>query len=183
VLSLETGHDRDYGTNPYVGYDDPSSAPFALIGEPDPRLPPKERVVGLRDGDAALAVPYSLLRDHAIGTWSALATRVGDRLVVVFWHAGTLSPVDAADIERSEDVGSTGSFSPLLDGKRLTFRATPDGIVDHQTGTTWDVFGRGSAGPLDGRQLDRVVAIESFWFDWAAFFAGTEIARDGSASP
>lgn len=176
VLSLETGHDRDYGRNPYVGYDDPQSPPFALIGEADRRLPPKERVVGLRDGENALAVPYTLLRERAAGDWAVVATEVGARSVVVFWHAGTLSAIDAANIEDSADVGATGSFSPELDGRALTFTATADGIVDDQTATTWDLFGRGSAGPLAGSQLDPVVAIESFWFDWAAFFVGSDIA-------
>jgi len=178
VLSIETGHERDYGRNPYVGYDEPDSPPFALIGEADRRLPPKERVLGLRDGDEALAVPYTLLRERAVGDWSVVPARVGDRAVVVFWHAGTLSALDAANIERSADVGATGTFSPVLDRQRLTFRPSADGIVDQQTGTTWDLFGRGSAGPLEGRQLDRVVAIESFWFDWAAFFVGSDIAGE-----
>jgi hypothetical protein len=26
--------------------------------------------------------------------------------------------------------------------------------------------GRAVAGPLSGKQLDRVISIESFWFDW-----------------
>ena len=180
VLSLDTGHERDYGRNPYVGYDDPTSAPFAFVGGLDGRLPPKERIVGLRDGDDALAVPYTLLEERAVGDWSVVSARVGARSVAVFWHAGTLSALDAADIERSADVGATASFSPEIDGRRLTFVATRDGIIDEESGTTWDLFGLGSAGALAGRQLDRVVAIESFWFDWAAFFVASDILVDGS---
>jgi hypothetical protein len=178
VLSLETGHERDYGRNPYVGYDEAGSPPFALIGDVDPRLPAKERVVGLRDGEEALAVPYPLLEEAAVGGWAAVPAQVGERPVVVFWHEGTRSALDAANIERSKEVGATGSFSPVLDGRTLTFTATADGIVDDQTDTSWDLFGRGSDGPLAGRQLDPVVAVESFWFDWAAFFSGTAVLEE-----
>lgn len=55
VLSRDTGADRDYGRNPNSGYDDPAAAPFLFDGESDPRLPPKERVIGL-PGRATLAV-------------------------------------------------------------------------------------------------------------------------------
>ncbi len=46
VLSLETGHQRQYGLNPYRSYDQPDLDPFLLKGLPDRRRPPKERVVG-----------------------------------------------------------------------------------------------------------------------------------------
>jgi hypothetical protein len=55
------------------------------------------------------------------------------------------------------------------------FRATIDGVVDEQTGTRWDLFGRGVEGPLSGEELQRVISIESFWFDWVAFHPETRI--------
>jgi len=47
--------------------------------------------------------------------------------------------------------------------------------VDDQTGSTWDIFGRAVSGPLEGRSLDMVISVESFWFDWAAFHPDTRI--------
>ena len=47
---LDTGFHRDYGRNPYRGYDDIDSTPFLLSGPPDPRLPPMERVVAITLG-------------------------------------------------------------------------------------------------------------------------------------
>lgn len=41
VLSRDTGHDRDYGTNPYPGYDDVDTAPFLFEGETEAGSPPK----------------------------------------------------------------------------------------------------------------------------------------------
>jgi hypothetical protein len=175
VLSQQTGFERPYGENPYVGYDEADSDAFLFTGDVDDRLPTKARVVGVRIGARAVAYPYAELVRASIGGWSVLRDRVGDEDLVVFWKAGTLSAVDAGAIEDSREVGATGVFRPRADGRALEFRATPDGIVDDQTGSTWDIFGRAVSGPLVGGELERVVSIESFWFDWAAFFPGTEV--------
>jgi len=51
VLSRQTGFERSYGRNPYVGYSS-SSRPFLFDGELDDRFPALERVVRWRpDGD------------------------------------------------------------------------------------------------------------------------------------
>src|SRR3990172_7941369 len=62
VLSLETGSSRDYGRNPYVGYDTVDQNPFLFEGVVDGRLAPKERVVTMGEGADALALPLSELR-------------------------------------------------------------------------------------------------------------------------
>ncbi len=41
VLSRQTGFNRDYGRNPYVGYDTVDQNPFLFFGELDGRLPPR----------------------------------------------------------------------------------------------------------------------------------------------
>jgi hypothetical protein len=175
VLSRDTGHRRSYGSNPYEGYDRPDSQPFLFKGEPDPRLPSKARVVGVRVGDDVVAFPYEQLTAHATRGWSVLSETVGGRQVVVFWKDGAASAVDSGQIAFSRSVGATGVFDPAPDGRRLTFAATQAGIVDDQTGSSWDIFGRAVGGPLEGAQLDRVISIESFWFDWAAFYPDTRI--------
>jgi uncharacterized protein DUF3179 len=62
VLTRATGYSRDYGQNPYVGYDSVSSPPFfpAAHGS-DHRLQPKERVVLVERRGQAVAVPFSVL--------------------------------------------------------------------------------------------------------------------------
>ncbi len=176
VLSRNTGASRPYGENPYGGYDRPNSSPFAFGGAAiDPRLPPKARVVGVQVGDDVEAFPYDVLSVRALGGWSAVTDRVGGRIVVVFWKEGTVSAVDAPVIADSRSVGSTGVFDLRVAGRTLTFRATSGGIVDEQTGSGWDIFGRAVSGPLAGTKLRPVVSTESFWFDWAAFHPDTRI--------
>jgi hypothetical protein len=174
VLSLDTGHRRSYGSNPYVGYDDPNSRPGFGVGEIDDRLPPKARVLGVRVDEHAVAFPYARLEDRTRG-WGVGQTEVGGEPVVVFWKAGTVSAIDAGLIQESRDVGATGAFRPEADGQALTLRAEGGGIVDEQTGSRWDIFGRAVAGPLEGTALERVIAIDSLWFDWVGFFPETEI--------
>jgi hypothetical protein len=178
VLSRETGLSRDYGRNPYVGYDTIDQDPFLFDGVLDGRLPPKERVVTVGEGDGTVAFPYSELRKAGVAT----ATVGGDE-VVVFWTPGTASALDGPNIDDSKDVGATGVFRPTVDGRQLTFvrEGGEDAqIVDRETGSTWSVAGGAVAGELSGSELDPVVHGDHFWFAWAAFSPETTIWTAGS---
>lgn len=173
VLSRETGYRRDYGRNPYVGYDRVDQQPFLFRGVVDGRLAPMERVVTVVEGDEALAFPYSELARTGIATET-----VAGAPIVVFWTPGTASALDAPTIDAGRDVGTTGVFDPELDGRTLTFErpSGPSGpIVDRETGSTWSITGRATAGPLAGRSLEPVVHGDHFWFAWAAFQPTTRI--------
>lgn len=177
VLSRDTGLGRDYGRNPYVGYDTVDQNPFLFDGVLDGRLAPKERVVTVGEGATAMAFPYSELRK--VGVASAV---VGGEEIVVFWSAGTASALDAPMIDQGEDVGATGVFRPVVDGRRLTFER-PDGpaapIRDRETGSTWSVVGVAIAGELKDARLEPVVHGDHFWFAWAAFSPETTIWTAG----
>ncbi|MFQ5875457.1 MAG: DUF3179 domain-containing protein, partial [Dehalococcoidia bacterium] len=58
VLSRDTGFARDYGRNPYTGYDDVNKPPFLFVGPEDDRLRPVDRVVTVSIGDEAAAYPF-----------------------------------------------------------------------------------------------------------------------------
>ncbi len=176
VLSRDTGHERPYGENPYVGYDS-SGDPLLYTGERDTRLGQTDRVLGVAVGEDVIAFPYAELRELAAGDWSVVTEEVGGRAVVVFWKAGTTSALDDVEIAASRDVGAVAAYRPEAEGRRLTFEARPEGIVDLQTGSTWDITGVATAGPLEGARLEPVLAIDSFWFDWAAFHPETRIYR------
>ncbi len=173
VLSRETGYRRAYGRNPYVGYDTIDQNPFLFDGVVDGRLPPKERVVTIGEGETAVALPYSELRKVGVA-----AITVGDEPVVVFWRPGTASALEGPSINENADVGATGVFKPVVDGRSLTFERVggEDGpIKDRETGSTWSVTGVATAGPLAGSRLEPVVHGDHFWFAWAAFAPATTI--------
>ncbi len=183
VLSRDTGHRRDYGRNPYVGYDTADQQPFLFAGVTDGRLAPKERVVtlGEQDSEAPISIPYSELRADGV-----VNVEFEGAPTVVFWEPGAVSALDAAYVDESEDVGGTGVFSAVVEGETLTF--TRDGgedaaITDAQTGSTWDITGRAVDGPLNGAALTPISHGDHFWFAWAAFVPHTSIwTTDGIIS-
>lgn len=170
VLSRDTGFERDYGRNPYLGYDDIDGTPFLFEGDIDGRYTAMTRVVGVEiDGDA-VAVPLARLREAGV-----VNAEVGGTDVVVLWQAGTASALDADDVAGGSDVGATGVFVPVVDGQRLDFGPADDGFVDAQTGSTWNILGEAFAGALTGARLDPVAHVDTFWFAWSAFIPDTEI--------
>ena len=172
VLNRDTGFSRGYGRNPYIGYDEPGDDPFLLDVDADGRLAAKERVVGIGQGDDAVAVVASrLLRT---GT---LELDVAGEPVVLLARKGLRSALDKATIAAGRDVGVTGAFSPVVDGQQLTFQRRGEQFVDAQTGSTWSVLGVAQDGPLAGKRLSTVQHVDTFWFAWALFQPDTTIRR------
>jgi hypothetical protein len=171
VLSRDTGHRRDYGRNPYVGYDDRSNSPIRdfFRRDTDPRLPAMERVVAVEVG-GGWAVPFGKLSEVR----TANATTGGVPLAV-FWQPGAASALDRAEISQGRDVGQTAVFDRRVDGRTLTFRGTAAGFQDRETGSRWDMAGRAVAGPLRGQRLRAVPHGNHFWFAWIVFRPDTEL--------
>jgi hypothetical protein len=170
VLSLDTGFNRSYGSNPYVGYDDVSQSPFLFSGPLDDRMRPMERVLGiLLPTGTDVAYTFDRLSDEKV-----INDFLDDTPIVAFWKAGTASALDTSTISSGNDVGSTGVFLSTLDGESLTFIRNNDGTFqDEQTFSTWHITGIAEAGPLKGKQLTSLPHHDTFWFAWAAF-ANTE---------
>ena len=176
VLSQDTGFDRPYGTNPYVGYDDPDGdLLFGLPGDLDTRLPVKERVVGLSNAAVSIAV----VRRSLVGR-PPLEVTVGEDLVVLWHRPGLASALDTETIAGGADIGTVGAFNPLLDGRRLHFEHRRNGFVDRETGSRWNVLGRSTSGPLEGAQLRPYRHLDTFWFAWVAFRPDTELLGPGA---
>ena len=171
VLSRDTGHNRRYGQNPYIGYDTIGGAdPFLFQGEIDRRLPATERVAAVTIGDVNMAYPFSQLVDLGV-----VHDTVGDREIVVFHLPGTSSALGAILIAEAEDVGATNVFDRYLNDQKLTFTRQDGRFIDAETGTTWNIIGQGLAGPLAGEQLNPIIHANHFWFAWAAFKPDTLI--------
>ena len=168
VLSLDTGHSRRYGQNPYEFYDS-NNRPFLFSGPFDDRLEPITRVLALRDGGEGAVVPYDVLAEHRVVPF----TFAGRELVALF-EPGTASALDRSLIEEGRDVGATGVFVGSLDGHPLELSASPDGgFVDAGTGAVFDILGRPTGG--SGAALEPVEHLDTFWFAAAAFYPDAEI--------
>jgi hypothetical protein len=85
VLSRETGYSRDYGRNPYTGYDNVNSSPFLYAGPETPDLlPAMTRVITIDLEDEAVAYPFPVIQQvHVVND------SVGSVPIVVFWEPET----------------------------------------------------------------------------------------------
>jgi hypothetical protein len=188
VMSRDTGWDRPYGQNPYRGYDNPEQGgPYTFFFDRDTiddRLPPAERVVAIEGpSGAAMAYAWSVLEVERVvhNTFDGID-------LVVFWTPGALSILDSGILRNAREIGTTAVFETTLEGRDLTFTVNPadesgQTFVDEQTGTVWDIFGRGVDGELAGSQLKRVVHSDHFWFAWQAFHPTTRLLNWASDDP
>ncbi len=172
VLNRKTGHSRPYGNNPYVGYDNINSSPFLYTGPKDGRLPPMERVVTVSLNGEDVAYPFSVMEKVRVVNDTA-----GGRPIVVLFTKGVTSALDGSSIPDSRDVGTAGVFERTLEGKALSFKTSGIRFVDTQTGSTWNILGVATAGPLEGKRLTPVVSGYHFWFSWAVFKPKTRIYK------
>ncbi|MGI9018030.1 MAG: DUF3179 domain-containing protein [Euzebya sp.] len=171
VLSRDTGYDREYGSNPYSGYDD-SSSPFLYRGPTDDSLPQLARVLAFGGEQDPAVIPLEVLQRRRV-----VATQIDGRPAVALWTPGVSSALDTRQIADGQDVGATGLFDPEVDGEILQFSAAEDSqtFTDDQTGSTWDILGRAIAGELQGRRLTRLTSDDTFWFVQFAFRPETRI--------
>jgi hypothetical protein len=170
VLSRDTGFTRNYGQNPYAGYDRVDLPPFLYWGETDGRLLPKERVAAVTVGEVDAAFPFSTLEQERVVNYT-----VGDQDLAVFFQPGTQSALDDQLIAQSREIGATAVFDPRVGDRTLTFKIEGDQFVDNETGSTWHLLGTATDGPLSGTTLTPIVHADHFWFAWAAFKPDTLI--------
>ncbi|MFQ5459525.1 MAG: DUF3179 domain-containing (seleno)protein, partial [Anaerolineae bacterium] len=190
VLSRSTGRVRQYGENPYAGYDR-SRQPPLFRGTPDQRLPATERVVAVERRDDVVAYPFSALKESRV-----INDVVGDLPVVILWKPGVASALDSAEIAKGRDVGAAGVFDRRVStltsapagalpsgADALTFTTTADGeFMDVESGSTWSIFGRAVDGPLAGAEMPLVTHGNHFWFAWASFRPETRVWGEAPAT-
>jgi hypothetical protein len=174
VLSRDTGYGRSYGQNPYAGYDSINQSPFLYEGPETPdTLPPMARVLAVESGDETVAYPFAELQQEQV-----VNDTVGTTAIVLFWQAGTASALDDQVLAAGRDVGTANAYRRTVDGQELTFRSADGQFVDEQTESVWNAQGEALRGELAGTRLEPVVAINHFWFSWAAFKPETRVYRD-----
>ncbi len=172
VLSRETGHRRNYGNNPYAGYDDINNSPFLLREEVPDKISPMEKVIGVRTGQEVKGYTYTITREKRV-----LHDVVGGEPIVIFHVDGMASALDNRTIHRSRDDGATGVFSPVLNEELLEFEFSEGEIRDINTGSTWNISGMAVSGPLLGARLETKVYGDYFAFAWLVFYPETEMVE------
>jgi len=178
VLSRDTGFPSyessgRYGQNPYREYDS-GNGPYRRFfqGSFADDLPAMERVAAIDVGEG-WAAGFGDLQKTGVAHGAA-----DDQAFVVFWVSGAASALDESRIASGRDVGQTAAFSRVFDDRTLTFAAMEDGRYrDRETGSTWDLAGRATDGPLKDSRLTPVPHGNHFWFAWTAFRPASAVWR------
>ena len=146
VLSTETGFARDYGRDPYGGYNPRNgyygrenvATIFPALVEDD-RLPEKAVVMGARTPEGAVAFEKATLREESVLT----GTLAGDDVVAVYDPG-----LDTGYVYRTDGaaVDPAGDGSVRVDGEPHPAGALP---------------------------LDSVYAFDAMWFAWVGFYPET----------
>lgn len=151
VLSLDTGHSRDYGEG--VAYHSYFATDDLMFTVPklDTRLLNKDQVLALRDGKEQLAISIKMMAKKRIHH-----DQLGDVKIVVL--------ADEDGTSRAYDVGEV-SFA--------SWNGT-DTAID-STGREWRVL---EEALVTGEQtLTRLPSHNAFWFGWVAQFPETRLAK------
>lgn len=153
VLSLETGHRRDYGEG--VAYKDYFGTDRLMFTVPklDTSLPNKREVVALRahDGSSPIALDVEFLKKNRI-----YSVKVGkDQVVVITTRIGE---------------------SRVYESDRISFKKWNDSsLLTDASGSSWTLT---EAALVNGdRQLKRYPSHQSFWFGWKAQFPETRLVK------
>jgi hypothetical protein len=170
VLSRKTGHERPYGQNPYPGYDDVRRPPFFFSRSTARQLSPMSRVITLEISGEAVAYPFSILSRKRV-----INDKVGQVPIVVFWAEGTASALDRDRVADGRDIGAATVYSRTIDDRDLSFVSEGGRIIDTETGSEWGLLGHAVKGPLEGRRLKPLAAVNHYWFSWAAFRPQTRV--------
>jgi len=169
VLSRTTGYSRDYGANPYPGYDDPDEDPFLFDGRVDDRLRPKDRVAVARLGDDSVTVEWDEITAARVHVTTVNGVRIA------FVHApGAVSALEGHNVRGGRDVGAVAVYElgEAGEGMRATNEA---GFFESSDGTRWNIFGEAVSGPAAGERLMPVEHLDTFWFAIAAFDPDTRL--------
>ncbi len=155
VLSLDTGHERDYGEG--VAYRDYFATDRLMFGVPrlDRRLPNKAEVLALR-------FPASP------GEQLAIWVRYLSRNRVYHDRLGEIEFVVLTDQSGASRVYES-------DGRRFTGWDGGRAVWD-DSGARWTVTEAGLVGPAAER-LERLPAHRAFWFGWYAQYPETRLVR------
>lgn len=162
VLSRNQGFSTPlsrYERDPFGGYPDrvdDGQFPFPVDTElVNGELRLSEIVLSVRAGEAEKAYPVSRIGDDAAND------DIEGTPVAVFARL---------------DGPAAAAYSPVVNGRTLTFTGNSDGTyTDAETGTTWDFSGRAIAGELEGERLTSLPSRRAMWFSISIAEPGIEV--------
>lgn len=156
ILNDDTGFSRSYGVYPYGDYRNNNGRILFPLTNDDDRLPSKERVLGIFDGEDVYAVAFSsnsgseILNENIGGQDLVVVRNTDKNFIQAFWNPNGLD------------------FS-VAEGNNVS-RLMVDGA-----GNTYNLAGEIVDGPNTGGRLEQPVSFIGYWFSWGTFYPDTEI--------
>ena len=165
VLSVPTGGGMHESRNQdaYANYHASQDTGVSGMEYTDNRLPNKSLVIGVQvqtKGDNTQFRAYPLTHF----TETAVINDTLDEVPLLIFH----------------DKGSfaTTVFKRIVDGRPLTFRHKDDYFAQDDSSTQWNLItGEATSGKYKGTHLERVPAVNIYWFAWARYYPETSIYR------
>ena len=152
VLSLDTGHQRDYSEG--AAYREYFATDRLMFGVPklDTRLSNKAEVLALRSGGEQLAVSVSFLNENRV-----YHDHIGGRRFVVLTDAG-----GANRVYESEGFSFAGwdGAATVRERSGRAWTLTEERITDSR-----------------GKSLQRLPAHRAFWFGWYSAYPDTRLVK------
>lgn len=154
VVTTSTGFSRTYGTSPYGDYNTNNSSFFFPVAK-DNRLPLKERVHSIVDGEFAKSYRFSdFTSNHVI-----VDTFKGNSYLIVGNDDFIVSFL-------LDDSKESTVFTYNYNGTEV--------LLSDSEGNEWNIFGEAITGPKTGEFLIASESFMGFWFSIPAFYT-TEI--------
>jgi len=160
VMTTNTGFSRPYGSYPYGDYRTNNNKLLFSISYNDTRLPRKERVYGLIDGDKTLVFQF---RDFPDTPTVKNIDFEGTKYVVI----GSQSDNFITAYKSSDKILTA-----------INDMQNPQNVMEDNAGNTYNIFGEITAGPQKGARLSKAKGYISYWFAWGVFWRGAEISRN-----
>ena len=150
---------QDVRTDNYAQYHASPDAGISGTQYTDTRLMNKELVVGVRINESYRAYPFRVFRRKSI-----INDEVSDVPILAFHDL---------------DSNATAVFLRTVDGQILRFKSAQGySVKDAPTGTTWNLItGLATEGKLKGHTLERLPAMNIYWFAWARYHPETTIYK------
>src|SRR6056297_114842 len=150
IVGRNTGFSRTYGVSPYGDYNTNNNR-FLFPVPKDSRLPSKERVHALLDGDRAKAYRFSSFEsEHIISD-----VFEGKEYLIV----GNTNFIVSFEMPAEKTVDD---FQYIHTGGEL--------LLEDNDGNQWNVFGEALTGPDTGSLLVKSKSMMGMWFSIPAFY-------------
>lgn len=160
VLSLSTGHRRDYFTDPYGSYSNDVSGNYYKTGESmydllndnDGTFPDKKIVTGVKFGEYRMA-----LDPETVAMEGMLEFEIGGNPAVAFYD---------------DNINTVRVFSAFLNDSKLEFNLV-NGVITDNRNVEWSSKGLSSNLEI----LEPLTHFDVMWFAWHAYYPDTEVIK------